>query len=281
MAISLRPETKKELVKLREVYQAFEAAREEFLSYDVSAPSEPPTPSEPGYHSHNTFPKRVLTEEQKRRKQEKQALGKKCDECEDAYDKQLEVVGKTFTSEYGLNEARATIEDNPKGKRTIYHSTGVNKHDIRKICSALSNGDMHPGRFTSNRAGIATYFGNLPFFEHLHDDEFAPEELIEAHIFDSAKIHEVRFDDYGDCNLEEYEPLFDPEDYQLLCELEKSYAMHVRSIFDVALGYDACVRHDFSSDVLIYAIYKRDILQLSKSPIVKFSDVVAEPSDQD
>ncbi len=277
MAISLRPETRKELIKLHEIYQAFNKAREEFLSCSSSYSYEPPAPSEPGYNSNNVFEPRKLTEEGKRQKEREQALEKKWEECEDAYNRQLEVVGKTFTSEYGLNDSRATIEESPSGKRTIYHSTGEMKRDIRKICNALANGDMNPGRFTSNVAGIATYFGNLPFFEQMRGDDFAPEEIIEATLSEDAKIHEISVDDYVDCNLEEYEPLFDPEDYKLLCDLERCDAMHVRSIFDVALGYDACVRRKPSTDVEIWAIYKRDILKLSKSPIIKFHDVVTEP----
>ena len=52
--------------------------------------------------------------------------------------------------------------------------------------------------------------------------------------------------------------------------------MHVRSIFDVAMGFDASVRIGNDGKSEIWAIYNRNILQLEVNPIKNFDDIFNE-----
>ena len=79
--------------------------------------------------------------------------------------------------------------------------------------------------------------------------------------------------DYNDCNLSFYKRFFNGADFKLLQAVESSDAMHVRSIFDVAMGYSACVRLDPETKTEIWAIYDRSILGLEKEAVKNFEDV--------
>lgn len=192
----------------------------------------------------------------------------------DDVDEQRNLTAQTFIEEYKLNDYKANLVDESADKsRVIYHSTGVAKRDIKEICKNLIMGNLHPGRFQMNQAGIAMYWGNDKFFERMNDVD----EVIEAYISQNAKIHYVSVEDYKNFNMDEYKEYFDEEDYNMLKYIEENFIMHVRSIFDVAMGYDACVRTS-SDGVSIWAIYNRSILDLERMPIKKVESVFHKKS---
>ena len=285
--IEIKLKTKEALKKLLEVNEKRNESRERWIELqqkkDLMPESEMYIKVEKpvGYSSNNTFALPQRSEKYKKLLEEIKLADKQEDEVWKEFDAQLQLVAKTFLEEYDLNSKHAKVSPAlNKGVKKIYHATGVVERDINQIAGALVSGDMHPGRFTSNAAGIAMYWGDINFFEGMKGKKDAPKKIIEATVSSDAKIHEVDVEEYNEGNMDFYKPYFKEEDFNLLVEIENSGAMHVRSILDVAMGYAACVRVSSKTKSEIWAIYDRSALEVSKSSIKDFNTIFEDNRDK-
>ena len=288
--ITLKPNTRKELqtlLKLKQEYdketdRCYELRSRQKAEFDKAKTEHDNAKQTKGekYSSNNTFELFTPSAESEyySLKKEADALEKQNFALFDQIKNQLQKVAQTFIEEYDLNSKHAKIlteeeeKQTPNAKR-IYHSTGVVDRDIHRIAEALVTQSLHPGRFTINSAGIATYWGDENFFEGFKGNKHQPAQIIEARVDRNARLNYVGVKDYNDCNLSFYKRFFNGADFKLLQAVESSDAMHVRSIFDVAMGYSACVRLDPETKTEIWAIYDRSILGLEKEAVKNFEDV--------
>lgn len=200
--------------------------------------------------------------------------------------KQKLVVMQTFVDEYGLSERYAEVVNKAnKNNKKLYHNPSFSgkQLNLQTVCQNMAEGKFNLGNFELNEAGVALYFGDLTHTKNYYFSEDAkelnrqvPENIIEVSVKPTAKIYKIGLKQYLNHPGEEYKQYFTEEDFELLNNVQRKAQMHLRCIFDVAMGYDACVRIHPENDNEVWAVYNRSILELEKNPIKKLDDVVKE-----
>jgi len=200
--------------------------------------------------------------------------------------KQKLVVMQTFVDEYGLSENFAeVVEKANKNSKKLYHNPSFSgkQLNLQSVCNNMTKGKFNLGNFELNEAGVALYFGDLIHTKNYYFGEDAkevnrqvPEKIIEVSVKPTAKVYRIGLKQYLNNPGEEYKPYFTEEDFELLNNVQRKAIMHLRCIFDVAMGYDACVRVHPENNNEVWAVYNRSILELEENPIKKLDDVVKE-----
>lgn len=197
------------------------------------------------------------------------------------------IIMETFIDEYGLSNNYAKIVDKAENEsKKLYHNPSFRgkQRDLKETCKNMTEGKFHVGNFTLNQAGVALYFGDINHTKSFYFSEYAkpeekPKQIIEANVKKDAKFYKISRNEYLNNPGEEYLPYFEKEDFDLLNNVQRKAIMHLRCIFDVAMGYDACVRVYNNNEV--WAVYNRSIIELEKNPIKEFDSIFNEDLKQD
>lgn len=230
------------------------------------------------------------------RKQRKQIVDKQKQLLKEL-NEQHKILMQIFIDEYGLSDKHAeVVEKTKKDYKKLYHNPGHRRiqRDIREVCFNIANGEFIPGNIEHNATGVGLFFGDKAHTQWYYstlkrncieaeDFETQP-QLIEVAVKPEAKIRVIDITEYLRHPGEEYRQFFNPEDYELLNAVQTKTDVHLRCIFDVALGYDACVRvdtRDGCNNNEVWAVYNRSILEMERNPIKEFNNVVEEVEKTD